>query len=252
MSTLTQIAHKERELEEMRRVVERSASHHSDAAAKPHLISQLRAKDDQIKVSNFDMHDKHLWCDKTLTSCACSDVVYICGRVWQQLSTWPCWPRKRQSRRGVTSGTSWLSPCAKWWVSVGFVGTLNQTFEICPFLCFLEAFIFIFLLDTRITFSGDYRPSNLAQMLEEQQRQEQVQQRSHHHQQQQEQQQQHEEVKRLTQLSGFVLVHYEQQTFLRMWILMVRNVPFVLSLIETLVFPWWSLNESVVQYWGAY
>ena len=48
-----QIAHKERELEEMRRVVERSAGHHSDAAAKPHLISQLRAKDDQIKVSNF-------------------------------------------------------------------------------------------------------------------------------------------------------------------------------------------------------
>ncbi|MPC17814.1 Cilia- and flagella-associated protein 58 [Portunus trituberculatus] len=44
-----EIAHKERELEEMRRVVERSASHHSDAAAKPHLISQLRAKDDQIK-----------------------------------------------------------------------------------------------------------------------------------------------------------------------------------------------------------
>ncbi|XP_050699121.1 cilia- and flagella-associated protein 58-like [Eriocheir sinensis] len=44
-----EIGHKEREVEEMRRAVERSAVHHSDAAAKPHLISQLRAKDDQIK-----------------------------------------------------------------------------------------------------------------------------------------------------------------------------------------------------------
>lgn len=51
--SIIQIAHKERELEEMRRVVERSAGQHSDAAAKPHLISQLRAKDDQIKVGIF-------------------------------------------------------------------------------------------------------------------------------------------------------------------------------------------------------
>lgn len=55
---MPQIGHKEREVEEMRRAVERSAVHHSDAAAKPHLISQLRAKDDQIKVGHcgLDLH----------------------------------------------------------------------------------------------------------------------------------------------------------------------------------------------------
>lgn len=52
---MAQIAHKEREVEEMRRAVDRSAVHHSDAAAKPHLISQLRAKDDQIKVGYCDL-----------------------------------------------------------------------------------------------------------------------------------------------------------------------------------------------------
>lgn len=52
---MPQIAHKEREVEEMRRAVERSAVHHSDATAKPHLISQLRAKDDQIKVGTVQL-----------------------------------------------------------------------------------------------------------------------------------------------------------------------------------------------------
>ncbi|KAK7082854.1 hypothetical protein SK128_012642 [Halocaridina rubra] len=46
-----EVAHKDRELEELRRMVERSAAQHPDstAAAKAHLIHQLRAKDDQIK-----------------------------------------------------------------------------------------------------------------------------------------------------------------------------------------------------------
>ncbi|KAK8737490.1 hypothetical protein OTU49_004521 [Cherax quadricarinatus] len=46
-----EVAHKERELEELRRVVERSAGqqHPDAAAARAHLIHQLRAKDDQIK-----------------------------------------------------------------------------------------------------------------------------------------------------------------------------------------------------------
>ncbi|XP_042228558.1 cilia- and flagella-associated protein 58-like [Homarus americanus] len=43
-------AHKEREVEELRRIVERSAAQHPDAAAsRAHLINQLRTKDDQIK-----------------------------------------------------------------------------------------------------------------------------------------------------------------------------------------------------------
>lgn len=48
---LVQVRHKERELEELRRVVDRSTSQHPDAAAtRAHLTQQLRAKDDQIKV----------------------------------------------------------------------------------------------------------------------------------------------------------------------------------------------------------
>ncbi|XP_042875879.1 cilia- and flagella-associated protein 58-like isoform X2 [Penaeus japonicus] len=46
----TEVAHKEREVEELRRMLERSSVQHPDAgAAKSHLIHQLRAKDDQIK-----------------------------------------------------------------------------------------------------------------------------------------------------------------------------------------------------------
>lgn len=74
----------------------------------------------------------------------------------------------------------------------------------------------VFPLLLRITSSGDCRPSNLAQMLEVQHRQQQQlqqQQHNHHHQQQQWQQQQCEEVKNLTQLSGFTMsINQTQQT----------------------------------------
>ncbi|XP_071514449.1 cilia- and flagella-associated protein 58-like, partial [Panulirus ornatus] len=45
-----EVAHKEREVEELRRMMERSGTQHPDAAAaQAHLIHQLRSKDDQIK-----------------------------------------------------------------------------------------------------------------------------------------------------------------------------------------------------------
>ncbi|XP_066988788.1 cilia- and flagella-associated protein 58-like [Macrobrachium rosenbergii] len=45
-----EVAHKDREVEELRRIVERSAAQHTDSGtAKAHFIQQLRAKDDQIK-----------------------------------------------------------------------------------------------------------------------------------------------------------------------------------------------------------
>lgn len=49
--SVLQVAHKEREVEELRRMLERTTVQHPDVGAtRSQLIHQLRAKDDQIKV----------------------------------------------------------------------------------------------------------------------------------------------------------------------------------------------------------